>query len=610
MDSTGGVSNIMAVLSLGSIQPGKVSLFNVSATTTQTNVLFTYKYKQGKLPAGLTVQPNGEVEGIVGDKYFKIDGGITTLDTVDSVETTTIDREYTFTVTATGSDYALTTSNQQFKIKITPTYTDDYTSIYAEAGLNTIQRNKFISQYSNNNIFDNQMLYRPEDPHFGVSKQLRMLLISGIKTTHLKEYINEMLTNFSNKTLYLGDLTTAKAKNSSGTTIYEVLYYPIVDPIDGISASQNIGSEASIPFRVTDVVKTNTSLYTSDLTHYQNVYPNSLKNMRERLDDVGQVTGEFLPMWMRSTQDSGNALGWIPAVPIAYCKPEQSAQIKYNLQTNGLNIKEFPFQFKDLTIDNHLGTTFDKAIQTVTRTGDGTNKKFTITTYTKDDSTTGTHTISSSKCVRITVDGTFQDPSLYTLGLTADSSNTSDSTTESADADGGRSTTIVFTTAPISSSSIIITRKHNVGFDTRNYTSFDATERTQTDTSNGGDGSTIVFTIFFAPKVTPTVKISGNTITGFSYSGNTITLDPPLPPGSLLSADIFTVTTDDTTETADATGEAIIVIGIPAKTTFDNQGTTFSDNGITFDIGRNSTRTLSIPRKDLIHDQGFAIQSV
>ncbi len=267
----------MAVLSLGSIQPGKVSLFNVSATTTQTNVLFTYKYKQGKLPAGLTVQPNGEVEGIVGDKYFKIDGGITTLDTVDSVETTTIDREYTFTVTATGSDYALTTSNQQFKIKITPTYTDDYTSIYAEAGLNTIQRNKFISQYSNNNIFDNQMLYRPEDQHFGVSKQLRMLLISGIKTTHLKEYINEMLTNFSNKTLYLGDLTTAKAKNSSGTTIYEVLYYPIVDPIDGISASQNIGSEASIPFRVTDVVKTNTSLYTSDLTHYQNVYPNSLK---------------------------------------------------------------------------------------------------------------------------------------------------------------------------------------------------------------------------------------------------------------------------------------------------------------------------------------------
>ena len=597
----------MAVLSLGTIEPGKVSLFSVAATSTQSDVLFIYKYKQGRLPLGLSVQPSGEIEGRVGDKYFKLDDGVTTLDTVDTTETTTIDREYTFTVTATGSDFALTTSDQQFKIKITTPYSDGYTSVYAEAGLDLIQRNRFISQYSNNNIFDNSKLYRPGDSNFGIAKQLRMLLISGIKTTHLNDYVSEMLTNFSNKTVYLGDLTTAKAKNNSGTTLYEILYYPIIDKIDGISTSQDV-SAINIPFRTTDIALVNSSLYTADQTQIDTIYPNSIKNMRSRLDDVGQVTGEFLPMWMRSTQDSGNALGWIPAVPIAYCKPGTSSQIKYNLETNGMDIKSMPFSFRDITIDNHLGTTFDKTIQTVTRTGDGTNKKFTITTYTKDDSTTGTHTISSSKCVRITVDGTFQDPSLYTLGLTADSSNTSDSTTESADADGGRSTTIVFTTAPISSSSIIITRKHNVGFDTRNYTSFDATERTQTDTSNGGDGSTIVFTIFFVPKVTPTVKISGNTITGFSYSGNTITLDPPLPPGSLLSADIFTVTTDDTTETADATGEAIIVIGIPAKTTFDNQGTTFSDNGITFDIGRNSTRTLSIPRKDLIHDQGFAIQ--
>jgi hypothetical protein len=222
---------------------------------------------------------------------------------------------------------------------------------------------------------------------------------------------------------------------------------------------------------------------------------------------------------MRSTQDSGNALGWIPSIPIAYCKPGTSAQVKYNVETNGLDIKSIPFSFNDISIDNHLGTTFDQTIQTITRTGDGTNKKFTVTTYEGDDSTTKSHTISSSKCIRVTVDDVFQDPSLYTLGLTADSSNTSDSNTELADANGGRSTTIVFTTAPISSSSIIITRKHNIGFDTRNSATFDS-----------------------------------------------------------------------------------------LTTTFDNNGTIFGFGIISFDIGRNSTRTLPIPKQDLIHDQGFAIQ--
>jgi hypothetical protein len=509
----------MAVLNLGTIEPGKTSLFNVSATSTETGVLFTYKYKQGRLPAGLTIQPDGEIEGIVGDHYYELDNSLTTFDTVDTVETTTIDHEYTFTVTATGSDFELTTSNQQFKIKISTPYSDSHTSVHAEAGLDIIQRTRFIEQYSNNNIFDNSNLYRPGDKNFGVAKRLRMLLMSGIKTTHIKEYVNEMLTNFSNKTVYLGDLSIAKAKNNSGITIYEVLYYPVVDSIDGISSSQYIGGDASIPFRVTDVVKTNNSLYTADLSHYQTVYPNSLKNMRGRLDDVGQVTGEFLPRWMRSTQDSGNALGWIPSIPIAYCKPGTSAQVKYNVETNGLDIKSIPFSFNDISIDNHLGTTFDQTIQTITRTGDGTNKKFTVTTYEGDDSTTKSHTISSSKCIRVTVDDVFQDPSLYTLGLTADSSNTSDSNTELADANGGRSTTIVFTTAPISSSSIIITRKHNIGFDTRNSATFDS-----------------------------------------------------------------------------------------LTTTFDNNGTIFGFGIISFDIGRNSTRTLPIPKQDLIHDQGFAIQ--
>ena len=70
--------------------------------------------------------------------------------------------------------------------------------------------------------------------------------------------------------------------------------------------------------------------------------------MRSKLDDVGQVTGEFLPLWMRSVQSTGNSLGWTPAVPIAYCQPGESAQVKYNIEKRGIDIRSLPFSFNEL----------------------------------------------------------------------------------------------------------------------------------------------------------------------------------------------------------------------------------------------------------------------
>ena len=59
----------MATLNLGTIQPGKDSLFNVAATTTQSGITFSYTYKDGRLPQGLSVQANGEIEGTVGNGF-------------------------------------------------------------------------------------------------------------------------------------------------------------------------------------------------------------------------------------------------------------------------------------------------------------------------------------------------------------------------------------------------------------------------------------------------------------------------------------------------------------------------------------------------------------
>ena len=638
----------MSVLTLGTISPGKTSLFNVQATSKQSGILFTYKYKSGKLPQGLKIQPNGEVEGVVENKYFELDGGSTRLDIIDTKETTTLDHEYTFTVSATGSDTALTTSDQQFKIKLSTPYSKGHNDVFAEAGLDIVQRNRFITQYSDNNIFPNDKLYRPEDKSFGVAKDLKMLLISGLETSYLSEYMNTMQRNFANKTVYFGDLTTAKATNSSGTTIYEVLYYPVVDQIDGISTSQDIGAETDIPFRVTDLIRSSSDLYTSDQSQIDTVYPNSLKNMRSKLDKVGQVTGEFLPLWMRSVQTSGNSLGWIPAVPIAYCQPGESAQLKYNIQKSGIDIKTLPFSFHEIYTLDHLGTTIDATEQSVTRAGDGTTREFTITNFINDSSSTVTHTISTNKSVRVSIDGVTQDDRLLTRKGTADIStikagasifygsadgrvfdveyhtgvetggDATDVTTDSIliTSDGGnqRSTTITFNDPPVADASIVILRKQNIGFDTKRNSSFDAVPRTKTDISNGGDGSTLSFTIFFEPQSTPTVKIGDVTTTAFSINKTRLTFLTP-PRGYL--ADTTHITADGSANatfnneqniTADSTGANISVSGIPAETVFDASGTTFGDSGITFDIGKNSTRTLPIPMRDLTHLQGDAVR--
>lgn len=638
----------MAVLDLGTISPGKTSLFSVQATSKQSGIIFSYKYKDGKLPQGLTIQPNGEVEGIVSNKYFELDGGVTKLDVVDSKETTTVDHEYTFTVTATGSDTALTTSNQQFKIKLSTPYSQSHNDVFAEAGLNLIQRNRFISQYSDNNIFPNDKLYRPEDPKFGVAKDLKMLLISGLETQYLSEYMIAMQRNFANKTVYFGDLTTAKATNSQGTTIYEVLYYPVVDNIDGISVSQDIGAETDIPFRITDLIRASANLYSADQSQIDVVYPNSLTNMRSKLDDLGQITGEFLPLWMRSVQSSGNSLGWVPAVPIAYCQPGESAQLKYNIEKRGIDIKSLSFSFNEIYTLAHLGTTIDATAQSVTRTGDGTTREFTITNFVNNDSTTTNHTISTAKSVRVTIDSITQDDRRVTVNGTTDIATVSadasifygsadgrifdieyhagieaggdatDVTTDSilitADGSNQRSTVITFRRPPAVDKNIVILRKQNIGFDTKRNITFDAIERTQTDSTNGGDGSTVSFTIFFEPKSTPVVKVGDIATTQFTINKTRILFNTA-PRGYL--GDTTNITADGAANsnfnneqniTADSTGANISVSGIPDVTTFDNKGTTFGDHNITFDIGKNSTRTLPIPMRDLTHVQGDAVR--
>jgi len=78
-------------------------------------------------------------------------------------------------------------------------------------------------------------------------------------------------------------------------------------------------------------------LYYTSLTpgYAQNLYPNSLYNMRNR---VAQVVGQefdsrLLPQWMTSQQLNGSTLGYVQAWVICYTKPGFAETVKNNIET-------------------------------------------------------------------------------------------------------------------------------------------------------------------------------------------------------------------------------------------------------------------------------------
>lgn len=85
-----------------------------------------------------------------------------------------------------------------------------------------------------------------------------------------------------------------------------------------------------------------------------NYYISNITNMRERLEEVGKVESKFLPLWMRTGQENSiQELGYVPAIPLAYCKPGKSQEILLNVK-NALKEQQFDFRKVNLDIDRYI----------------------------------------------------------------------------------------------------------------------------------------------------------------------------------------------------------------------------------------------------------------
>ncbi len=329
---------------LGSIINGSTSMFYVEASNT-LGLPLQYQLVSGsnsRLPQGLTLLATGLIIGRVSFNTFALDTGTTTFDS----DTTTFDLSYTFTVNAYSRNGYISV-NKTFTINVLKVYDKPYENLYIKCMPPVNDRQLVTNFLQNVNIFTPSLLYRADDPNFGLSRNVMYYHAYGLNAESIDTYIDALQLNHYWKDLILGSIKTAQAIDPiTGNVIYEVVYSDIIDTLVNNSGT-SVDKEVALAYPIVN--------QTIDI-----VYPNSLDNMRNQVIDVVGQESSMLPLWMLSRQTNGNVLGFTPAWVIAYTIPGASGQIQYNIQSQfGIQLNQVDFTADRYEIDSALTVNWD-----------------------------------------------------------------------------------------------------------------------------------------------------------------------------------------------------------------------------------------------------------
>jgi hypothetical protein len=348
---------------IGTLTADIPSILSIEAVAEEPNRVLSYSVTSGTLPTGITLSQQGNLIG-----------------TIDPSDFTDSTRSFIFTVTVS-DQYQSAATSKEFTLNINIPYTQtEYGNMLGHA-TSFIDQNIFYNVTQDPNINSPDYIYRPEDANFGIRLKPEMLMMAGLEAQTLTTFQQQMEQNHAPKTLYFGDIKTAVAKEGT-TTKYEVVYVEIKDKLvnnDGIAVSSSIklrdavvkpllGPRASSMNATSDYidyeVTTDGGLsfstsgskvryanqLSADLGAMEILYPNAVANMRSRMKSLGHKEWDYLPLWMKTTQVGDLApLGYVMAVPIAYCKPGTSALVKKRIQDKQLDFKDIAF-----TIDRYV----------------------------------------------------------------------------------------------------------------------------------------------------------------------------------------------------------------------------------------------------------------
>jgi hypothetical protein len=350
--------------SLGLIDNGATSTFYVEAVNS-AGLDIQYQLLSGsnsQLPQGLELLTSGHIAGRVSFNTFSVDGtyynGVYVPPTTFDVNLNTVDQPTTFDMVSTFTVNAFSVNglinvNKTFSITVVRRYTTPYNNLYIQAMPPQDDRDLLASLLQNPTIFPPDLIYRNNDPNFGVARNVIYNHAYGLSPATYESYVESLNLNHYWKNLILGEIKTARALDDNGDVIYEVVYSEIIGGLSN-NAGESVAKEVVLPFPIN----------ANDSTEIDSVYPNSLQNMRDQVIDVVGQTSNVLPRWMLSTQANGQTLGFTPAWVIAYTNPGQSGQIAYNIQTQfGTQLNLVDFKVDRYELDNSLTKNWDREQQ-------------------------------------------------------------------------------------------------------------------------------------------------------------------------------------------------------------------------------------------------------
>lgn len=409
MDILGEVDSTIRFLTpgdLGSIPANFISTLAVEAVTTVSNAVLNYTLIGGRLPPGLTLVNDGTIQGKV-NQFATVDApGLTTFDnntTIFDNSTTTTDREYTFIVLAQ-DQFQYSAITKIFTVLVTTPNDLLYSNIHVKPFLKLEKRLELADFFTNPDIFERGLLFRPSDPQFGVQNELKMLIYAGIETVNAAQYVSA-LGRSSKKRFRFGTVKKAVAKiPGTNDILYEAVYIEILDNMENNNGSipktittryldypvtVNQGRRDSWDSDTTDNnfdrsaedilsrIKLQDKVMSADYggqlisdANKSTVFGNSTTNIRNNIAAIGETERNFLPLWMRTPQTfSGIEQGFTKGVVLCYCRPQKDGdlynpadRIINNIKNLGIDFKNVDFTVDRVTIDSVEGETGDKYI--------------------------------------------------------------------------------------------------------------------------------------------------------------------------------------------------------------------------------------------------------
>lgn len=360
----------------GTIKANQPSQLFVKAQSLLYGGRIGYEFVSGKLPPGLEFLPTGDIKGKV-KQFADTDGpGLTRFfDVVDGEQVftgqyddgdTTFDKRFTFSIRARdAANFAAST--KEFSITVISDNTKTFANLYIKALQTKNKRLAWYNFITDATVFTPSDIYRYGDTNFGIQTDLKVLIYAGIESREAVKYVQAMSRNHYNKRLLFGNLKTAEAKDpDTQETLYEVIYVDIIDELEknGRSVSNTVNLSNTIKSKVLvsyDAIKVDSDIpFVSDADH-QRVFPNSIKNMRNRIKAVGERDREFLPLWMRSIQSQSNyESGFVKSLVLCYAKPGRSQEILAKIKLKNFDFKQIDFEADRYIIDILDGEIEDK----------------------------------------------------------------------------------------------------------------------------------------------------------------------------------------------------------------------------------------------------------